>query len=585
MRRESSPLLVDVVADDDLDDDDPTTSSLDVRVTFTQLLSLAKREWDTLLFGTLSLLVRLPFSVSMPHFTSVAIGASIDGDEARFRANVTRFLVVGVVNGVLDFSNVFLFALAQSRVARRLRNRAFAATLRKNMAYFDARTSGKINSTVTNDTSAVSANLSWLLRSCVEAVVRCVGVGAYLLFWVNFELGALALVVIPITSVVNYFYGKLLSANAESVQETLAKSNGVAQETISNIVTVRSFANEPFERRRFGDAIDEWYEQSYRAAQLSGWYYSFMYSLVSACFVPAAILYVGGGFVVDGSMHAEKLVATMLYSAILQEYFGNLLSSFTNLFAARGAAAELFKVLAKNEREDDDADNGATLPIDDVKGAISFSNVSFSYPTRPDIPALSGVSFDVSPGEIIGIVGRSGCGKSTVFALLQRFYTEFSGDITLDGARIETLSPNWLRRHCFALVGQEPVLFNGTILSNIAYARLGAGIDRERAIECAKTALIHDVIEDELGGYDTHVGERGCQLSGGQKQRVAIARALYSSPRVLLLDEPTSALDLEAESIVTAALRKAARGRTTIVISHTPVDSFVDRTLELSPRT
>ena len=140
MRRESSPLLVDVVADDDLDDDDPTTSSLDARVTFTQLLSLAKREWDTLLFGTLSLLVRLPFSVSMPHFTSVAIGASIDGDEARFRANVTRFLVVGVVNGVLDFSNVFLFALAQSRVARRLRNRAFAATLRKNMAYFDART-------------------------------------------------------------------------------------------------------------------------------------------------------------------------------------------------------------------------------------------------------------------------------------------------------------------------------------------------------------------------------------------------------------------------------------------------------------
>jgi ABC-type multidrug transport system fused ATPase/permease subunit len=191
------------------------------------------------------------------------------------------------------------------------------------------------------------------------------------------------------------------------------------------------------------------------------------------------------------------------------------------------------------------------------------------------------VSFTVQPGEIVGIIGRSGAGKSTVFSLLQRFYSGFSGKISIDGHDITTLNPHWLRREFFALVGQEPVLFDGTVISNIAYARLSDGIDRRRAVECAKTALIHDVIVNDLGGYDAAVGERGVLLSGGQKQRIAIARALYADPKVLLLDEPTSALDAEAEAIVTDALRKAARGRTTIVISHTPVEEFVDRTLEL----
>ena len=533
-----------------------------------------------MILGTLSLLARLPFSVSMPHFMSAAIGGAMDGDRERFHFNLCAFLVAGGVNAGMDFFNVFLFSAAQASIVKRLRKRAFWSTLRKNATWFDARSSGATTSTLSNDASQVGSNLSWLFRSCVEAVVRVVGIGLYLLFWVDFRLGALALTVVPISSVVNYFYGQILSQNAAKVQETLGKSNAIVHETLANIRTVRSFANERLERKRFGRAVEEWYVESYRAAKLSGVYYTFMYSLISACLVPASILYRGGGYVLDGEMHAEKLIASMLYSAILQEYFGNLLSSFTNLFAARGAAVEIFKILS-NDTLDAEMMHGATPSTTEVRGEIAFEDVSFAYATRPDVRVLSGVDFTVKPGEIVGIVGRSGAGKSTVFSLLQRFYSGFSGKISIDGRDVTTLNPHWLRREFFALVGQEPVLFDGTIISNIAYARLSDGIDRQRAMECAKTALIHDVIINDLGGYDTAVGERGCQLSGGQKQRIAIARALYADPKVLLLDEPTSALDAEAEAIVTDALRKAARGRTTIVISHTPVEEFVDRTLEL----
>ena len=565
--------------DDDEEEDAPSPSSPN-GVSFSRLIRLARRDARPLILGTLSLLARLPFSVSMPHFMSAAIGGAMDGDRERFHFNLCAFLVAGGVNAGMDFFNVFLFSAAQASIVKRLRKRAFWSALRKNATWFDARSSGATASTLSNDASQVGSNLSWLFRSCVEAVVRVVGIGLYLLFWVDFRLGALALTVVPISSVVNYFYGQILSQNAAKVQETLGKSNAIVHETLANIRTVRSFANERLERKRFGRAVEEWYVESYRAAKLSGVYYTFMYSLISACLVPASILYRGGGYVLDGEMHAEKLIASMLYSAILQEYFGNLLSSFTNLFAARGAAVEIFKILS-NDTLDAEMTHGATPSTTEVRGEIAFEDVSFAYATRPDVRVLSGVDFTVKPGEIVGIVGRSGAGKSTVFSLLQRFYSGFSGKISIDGRDVTTLNPHWLRREFFALVGQEPVLFDGTIISNIAYARLSDGIDRQRAMECAKTALIHDVIINDLGGYDTAVGERGCQLSGGQKQRIAIARALYADPKVLLLDEPTSALDAEAEAIVTDALRKAARGRTTIVISHTPVEEFVDRTLEL----
>jgi len=477
------------------------------------------------------------------------------------------------VNGVLDFWNVFFFSVAQTRVIKRLRVRAFGATLRKSLAWFDARTSGATASVLSNDASQVGGNLSWVLRGCAESAARVSGVGAYLLIWVNFKLGALALVVVPISSVVNYFYGRVMSASSCEVQEALAAANDASCETLANIRTVRSFAKEDFERTRFQRAIDKWYDASYRAAIVAGGYYTLMYSLIGACAVPATILYYGGLLVARGEMHAEKLVATMLYSAILQEYFGNLLSSFTNLFSARGAAVELFKILDDGDDDGDD-DDVYKAAINNVRGAIVFDDVSFAYPSRPDIRVLSHLSFAIEPNEVVHLKGGSGRGKSTVIALLQRFYGNYTGRITLDGIDIRALPLNWLRSKCFALVSQEPVLFAGSVLSNIAYGNSGRSfdplskVDFERVKWCAKQALIHDVIENELGGYDAVVGERGCQISGGQKQRVAIARALYADPRVLLLDEPTSALDVDAERVVMQCVKRCVKGRTAIIVSH-----------------
>jgi len=560
------------IADVDVENPAPSRRAT---VSFTELFALARRDAVPLALGAASLAVRLPFSIAMPHFISAAIGASMDGDRARFARNARAFAVAGAVNGVLDFWNVFFFSVAQTRVIKRLRVRAFGATLRKSLAWFDARTSGATASVLSNDASQVGGNLSWVLRGCAESAARVSGVGAYLLIWVNFKLGALALVVVPISSVVNYFYGRVMSASSSEVQEALAAANDASCETLANIRTVRSFAKEDFERTRFQRAIDKWYDASYRAAIVAGGYYTLMYSLIGACAVPATILYYGGLLVARGEMHAEKLVATMLYSAILQEYFGNLLSSFTNLFSARGAAVELFKIL-DNGNDDDDcaADDDCKAAINNVRGAIVFDDVSFAYPSRPDIRVLSHLSFAIEPNEVVHLKGGSGRGKSTVIALLQRFYGNYTGRITLDGIDIRTLPLSWLRSKCFALVSQEPVLFAGSVLSNIAYGDSGRSfdplskVDFERAKWCAKQALIHDVIENELGGYDAVVGERGCQISGGQKQRIAIARALYADPRVLLLDEPTSALDVDAERLVMQCVKRCVKGRTAIIVSH-----------------
>ena len=551
----------------------PPSSSTGAKkeVSFAELLALARKDAAPLVLGTVSLLVRLPFSVAMPHFMSTAIGAAMDGDRARFARSVRAFAACGVTNGALDFWNVFAFGVAQSGIVKRLRVRAFGATLCKTMPWFDARTSGTTASVLSNDASQVGANLSWVLRASLESVARVCGVGAYLLIWVNVKLGALALVVVPISSAVNYFYGRVMSASAKEVQEALATANDVAYETLSNIRTVRSFAKEDFERWRFEGAINKWYDASYRAAIISGVYYTVMYSLIGACLVPATILYYGGLLVLRGEMHAEKLVATMLYSAILQEYFGNLLSSCTNVFAARGAAAELFKILERDFEDADDSKSTVIVPTTTAsdtpaQGAIVFDDVSFAYPTRPDVRVLSHVSFAIAPNELVHLKGGSGCGKSTVISLLQRFYGNYSGKITLDGVDIRALRPNWLRSKYFALVGQEPVLFATSVVSNIAYG--DRSIDLARVKWCAKQALIHDVIENELGGYDAVVGERGCQISGGQKQRVAIARALYADPKVLLLDEPTSALDADAERIVMQCVKRCVRGRAAVVVSH-----------------
>jgi ABC-type multidrug transport system fused ATPase/permease subunit len=256
-----------------------------------------------------------------------------------------------------------------------------------------------------------------------------------------------------------------------------------------------------------------------------------------------------------------------VFSAIL---FGAMAAGQASSFApdygkAKASAARLFALFDRVPPINSSSEAGEKLP--DIQGAVELQGVRFQYPSRPDVRVLRGLDITVKPGQVVALVGSSGCGKSTVVQLIERFYDPAEGHVLIDGHPSTELHLQWLRRQ-IGIVSQEPVLFDCSIRDNIAYGDNFREVTMQEIVEAARKANIHNFIESLPQGYETNVGDKGAQLSGGQKQRVAIARALVRSPKILLLDEATSALDTESEKVVQEALERAQEGRTSIVIAH-----------------
>ncbi|CAM9281419.1 unnamed protein product, partial [Heterosigma akashiwo] len=480
--------------------------------------------------------------------------------------------------------------------------------------FFDTTKTGDVTSRLSADTTMVGnqvcLNVNVFLRSAVQAIGTLM-----FMFYLSWKISMVAFVSVPVIVLISKFYGRYLQKLSKKTQDALADANTTAEETLSSMTTIRSFACEDCEaleyarrlghnKRRSGvdDVSTIVIPRSFFGLFLQeAWCYSFY--AMSTVFLPqsvtALVLLYGGRLVLEGEISSGKLVTFLLYLGSLSEAFSTMGSIFSSIAQAVGAADKVFELIHRSvgrgaagragpppaaARPPPRADSwrpsrrrrqaaAATLGLvkDDLRGRVEFQGVVFRYPARPHRAVLDGLSLRVAPGATLALVGPSGGGKSSCVALLERFYDAAEGRVLLDGVPVGDYNHKWFHRQV-ALVGQEPTLFARSIRKNIIFGLEGTPEEpsEERIREAARLANAHDFIAALPEGYETEVGEKGVQLSGGQKQRIAIARALVRRPRVLLLDEATSALDAESEHLaaIDDMIAGAAGGMTVVIIAH-----------------
>nr|WP_216627298.1 ABC transporter transmembrane domain-containing protein [Corallococcus exercitus] len=523
------------------------------------MLALARPELGTLLFATVFLLISSGASLVYPQGVRILIDEALN---AKNRDLIDKaalvMLAVFLVQGVATALRYYLFSTAGERVVMRLRHDFFQRLMNQEVAFFDTHRTGELTSRLASDTTVlqntVSVNISQGLRNAVQVLG-----GIVLLFYTSASLTFLMLAIVPLVVVGGMVYGRRVRGLSRDVQDALAKASEVAEESLSGLRTVRSFAAEPSEVARYGNTVRHAYEVARHRARQSA---AFMGGASSAGYISAVVVFwYGGRLVVNGELSVGALTSFLIYTMLVAVSLGSLADLWADFMRASGAAERVFELM----------DRPPAIPANEgerpatVEGLVELRGVHFAYPTRPDVPVLQGIDLTLKAGEVVAVVGSSGAGKSTLAALLSRFYDPIQGQLLLDGRPLPSLDPSWLRRHV-GMVAQEPLLFSCSIADNIRYGRPDATDAQVEA--AARAANAHDFIQRFPDGYRTEVGERGVQLSGGQKQRVAIARAVLKDPRILILDEATSALDAESEHLVKDALDRLMQGRTTLIIAH-----------------
>ncbi len=525
--------------------------------TFKKLLKLSRSEWPLLAWGLVFLAISSAALLVYPHSIKRIIDEAI-AQKDQSQLNVAAFIALGVfaIQSVTSALRYYFFTLAGEKTVKRLRARLFTQIMGQNITFFDQQKTGELLGRLSSDTAvlqnALSVNISMLVRSLVQALG-----GLVMLFMTSAKLTVFILVIIPPLGLLAAKFGKKVKAISKRSQDALAASSGVAEEGISGVRTVKSFAQENFENNRYDQRLEVSFGLSKEKIRVVASFTNLV-SLVGLSAVVFIIWY-GGTLVIREELSVGTLTSFLLYVITVAFSVGMLGSLWTDFMSAYGASGRIFELL---EKPTEDIETGLAHI---EAGQIEFQDVHFAYPSRPEFPVLKGVSFSIFPNETVAVVGSSGAGKSTLVQMLMRFYETTSGSILIDGHDSKSYSLKGLRES-IGLVSQEPVLVSESLFENIRYGKPEATISEVQS--AAKKAFAHDFITSFPDGYETLVGERGVQLSGGQKQRVAIARALLKNPRILVLDEATSALDAESEHLVQKALEDQIGKRSTLIIAH-----------------
>ncbi|KAK3101490.1 hypothetical protein FSP39_003998 [Pinctada imbricata] len=465
------------------------------------------------------------------------------------------------LQGVLTFCYISLLSMVGENVAARMRTRLFESLLSQDVEFFDKHKTGELVDRLTSDIQDFKSSFKLCISQGLKASTQTLGCFGTL-YVISPKLTGLMIAVIPTIIGFGTLLGSGLRSLSKKAQDQVSKSTAVADEALGNVRTVRAFAMETKEYELYDREVESARKLNIKLGVGIGAFQGL--SNVALNGIVLGTLFAGGSLMASHQISAGDLMSFLVASQTIERSLAQISFLFGNVVRGLSAGARAFEFI--NSKPSIPLHGGKKIVYHELEGVIEFKDVNFSYPTRKEQQVLKDFNLTVPKGKVVALVGLSGGGKSTVAALIERFYDVNSGQITIDGEDIKNLDPSWLRGRAIGFINQEPVLFATSVMENIRYGRPDATDVEVR--EAAVLANAHNFIKSFPDGYNTVLGERGVTVSGGQKQRIAIARALIKNPSVLVLDEATSALDAESEKIVQEALDNVVRGRTVLIIAH-----------------
>ncbi len=505
-----------------------------------------------LLAGTMIDAALRPEGAHLPFIGSLSLG-----QVALLLVGTVSCQALASFNSALSFNRVGQSALAD------LRRECYERLVSLPMAFFGQRRVGELSSRISTDIAQIEGALIDALPSLCRQSIFLTG-GIVLIAMTSLKLTAVILGTLPILIFAAVFFGRRLRRYSRETQDHLAATNTIVEETLQAIASVKAFANESFELRRYDQSNRRVLASALGAAR---WRAVFVAFFILALFGGIVIvLWFGAGLLQRGEISAGELTRFVLYTTFVAGAMGQAAEFFSQVQKTIGATQRVRELLQEPGEHSQPASETVKWVLPSrLKGEVEFAAIDFRYPARPEIMVLRELSLKALPGQRIALVGPSGAGKSTLTALLLRFYEPEKGALLIDGHDARDYPLSWLRGQ-MAIVPQDVLLFGGTIAENIIYGRPDA--TESEIHEAAKLANADDFIRAFPEAYATIVGDRGVKLSGGQRQRIAIARAILKNPAILILDEATSSLDSESERLVQGALDHLMQGRTTFIIAH-----------------